>query len=49
MTNLNTFLNNAIGFEDMFDRFDYLTSINSGFPHYNIEKHLKVSMLLNLL
>jgi molecular chaperone IbpA len=38
MTNLSTFLNNAIGFEDMFDRFDYLTSINSGFPHYNIRK-----------
>ena len=38
MTNLNTFLNNAIGFEDMFDRFNYLTSINSGFPHYNIRK-----------
>lgn len=38
MTNLSTFLNNAIGFEDMFDRFNYLTSINSGFPHYNIRK-----------
>ena len=38
MTNLSTFLNNAIGFEDMFDRFNYLSTVNSGFPHYNIKK-----------
>jgi len=33
MTNLTTFLNNAIGFDDIFDRFNYLSTINSGFPH----------------
>lgn len=38
MTNLNTFLNYAIGFDDMFDRFNYLSRVNSGFPHYNIKK-----------
>ena len=38
MTNLSTFLNNAIGFDDVFDRFNYLSTVNSGFPHYNIIK-----------
>ena len=38
MTNLSTFLNNAIGFDDVFDRFNYLSTVNSGFPHYNIKK-----------
>ena len=38
MTNLSTFLNNAIGFDDMFDRFNYLSTVNTGFPHYNIKK-----------
>ena len=38
MTNLSTFLNNAIGFDDMFDRFNYLSTVNTGFPHYNIIK-----------
>jgi molecular chaperone IbpA len=35
---LNNFLNNAIGFEDFFDRFHRLPTINAGFPHYNIKK-----------
>jgi molecular chaperone IbpA len=48
MTNLSTFLNNAIGFEDMFDRFDYLTSINSGFPHYNIRKETEGKYVIEL-
>jgi len=48
MTNLSTFLNNAIGFEDMFDRFDYLTSINSGFPHYNIKKETEGKYTIEL-
>ena len=30
--------NNAIGFESFFDRFERLPEINSGFPHYNINK-----------
>ena len=38
MTNLSTFLNHAIGFDNMFDRFDSLSRVNSGFPHYNIKK-----------
>ncbi|KYK33092.1 MAG: hypothetical protein AYK22_08665 [Thermoplasmatales archaeon SG8-52-3] len=38
MTNLSTFLNTAIGFDDMFDRFNLFSSVNSGFPHYNIKK-----------
>jgi molecular chaperone IbpA len=48
MTNLSTFLNNAIGFENMFDRFDYLTSINSGFPHYNIRKETEGKYVIEL-
>ena len=35
---LNNFLNNAIGFESFFERFNRLPEINSGFPHYNIKK-----------
>ena len=38
LINLNTFLDNAIGFESFFDRFKDLRGINSGFPHYNIKK-----------
>ena len=38
MTNLTTFLNHGIGFEDFFDRFNHFSTINSGFPHYNIKK-----------
>jgi molecular chaperone IbpA len=38
LINLNTFLNNAIGFESFFDRFKDLRGINDGFPHYNIKK-----------
>jgi len=48
MTNISTFLNNAIGFEDMFNRFDYLTSINSGFPHYNIRKENEGKYVIEL-
>ena len=38
LINLNNFLNNAIGFENFFDRFHRLPTINAGFPHYNIKK-----------
>jgi molecular chaperone IbpA len=38
LINLNNFLNNAIGFEDIFDRFMRLPHINEGFPHYNVKK-----------
>ncbi len=38
LINLNNFLNNAIGFENFFDRFHRLPKINAGFPHYNIKK-----------
>ena len=38
LINLNNFLNNAIGFENFFDRFHRLPNINAGFPHYNIKK-----------
>ena len=48
MTNISTFLNNAISFEDMFNRFDYLTSINSGFPHYNIRKETEGKYVIEL-
>ena len=36
LINLNNFLNNAIGFESFFERFNRLPTINAGFPHYNI-------------
>jgi len=38
LINLNNFLNNAIGFESLFERFNRLPTINAGFPHYNIKK-----------
>ena len=38
LINLNNFLNNAIGFESFFERFNRLPTINAGFPHYNIKK-----------
>ena len=38
LINLNNFLNNAIGFEDVFRRFHRLPTINTGFPYYNIKK-----------
>ena len=38
LINLNNFLNNAIGFESFFERFNRLHTINTGFPHYNIKK-----------
>ena len=38
LINLNTFLDNAIGFESFFDRFKDLRGIIAGFPHYNIKK-----------
>ena len=38
LINLNNFLNNAIGFESFFERFNRLPTINTGFPHYNIKK-----------
>ena len=38
MTNLSTFLNHTIGFEDLFDKLNYFSTVNSGFPHYNIKK-----------
>jgi len=38
LINLNTVLDNAIGFESFFDRFKDLRGINAGFPHYNIKK-----------
>ena len=41
LINLNNFLNHAIGFEDVFRRFDRLPTINAGFPHYNIKKNAK--------
>ena len=48
MTNLSTFLNNAIGFDDMFDRFNYLSTVNSGFPHYNIRKETEGKYTIEL-
>ena len=38
LINLSTFLDNAIGFESFFERFNRLPTINAGFPHYNIKK-----------
>ena len=38
LINLNNFLPNYIGFEDFFERFHRLPTINAGFPHYNIKK-----------
>ena len=39
LININKFLNNAIGFEDIFNRFALLNSYNTGFPYYNIKKN----------
>ena len=41
LININKFLNNAIGFEDIFNRFSLLHSYNTGFPYYNIKKNAK--------
>ena len=41
LININKFLNNAIGFEDIFNRFSLLNSHNTGFPYYNIKKNAK--------
>ena len=41
LININKFLNNAIGFEDIFNRFSLLNSYNTGFPYYNIKKNAK--------
>ena len=41
LININKFLNNAIGFEDIFNRFALLNSYNTGFPYYNIKKNAK--------
>tara|TARA_R110000764_G_scaffold221713_1_gene310240 strand:- start:8656 stop:9057 length:402 start_codon:yes stop_codon:yes gene_type:complete len=38
MTNLSTFLNHSIGFEDIFDRFNFISNINTSFPPFNIKK-----------
>ena len=38
LINLNNILNNAIGFESFFERFNRLPTINAGFPHYNIKQ-----------
>jgi molecular chaperone IbpA len=41
LININKFLNNAIGFEDIFNRFSLLNHYNTGFPYYNIKKNAK--------
>ena len=41
LININKFLNNAIGFEDIFNRFALLNHYNTGFPFYNIKKNAK--------
>jgi|TARA_R100001244_G_scaffold36538_1_gene33480 molecular chaperone IbpA len=38
LLNLNKFLNNAIGFEDVFERLSSFNNHNTGFPYYNIKK-----------
>ena len=38
LINLNNFLNNAIGFESFFERFNHFPNLNAGFPHYNIKR-----------
>ena len=42
LINLNNFLNNAIGFESFFERFNQFPTLNSGFPHYNIKRDLDI-------
>ena len=48
LINLNNFLNNAIGFESFFERFNRLPTINTGFPHYNIKKVGKDKYVLEM-
>ena len=48
LINLNNFLNNAIGFESFFERFNRLPTINAGFPHYNIKKAGKDKYVLEM-
>ena len=48
LINLNNFLNNAIGFESFFERFNRLPTINTGFPHYNIKKTGKDKYVLEM-
>ena len=48
LINLNNFLNNAIGFESFFERFNRLPTINTGFPHYNIKKAGKDKYVLEM-
>ena len=48
LINLNNFLNNAIGFESFFERFNRLPTINTGFPHYNIKKAGKDKYILEM-
>ena len=48
LINLNNFINNAIGFESFFERFNRLPTINTGFPHYNIKKAGKDKYILEM-
>ena len=48
LINLNNFLNNAIGFESFFERFNRLPTINTGFRHYNIKKAGKDKYILEM-
>ena len=48
LININKFLNNAIGFESFFERFNRLPTINTGFPHYNIKKAGKDKYILEM-
>ena len=48
LINLINFLNNAIGFESFFERFNRLPTINTGFPHYNIKKAGKDKYILEM-
>ena len=48
LINLNNFLNNAIGFESFFERFNRLPEINAGFPHYNIKKATEDTYILEM-
>ena len=48
LINLNNFLNNAIGFESFFERFNRLPTLNTGFPHYIIKKAGKDKYILEM-
>ena len=48
LINLNNFLNNAIGFESFFERFNRLPEINAGFPHYNIKRAAEDTYVLEM-